>query len=181
MHIIHDIFLQQQFLVIILYQQIINEQDRLLFTLSTTKLSNTGGRPTQSGPSYYQQTNNLNPDDGLNSTTMFILIMNMNLKQIHIIMVNHNHPKINRGLTYSTNGQTYSQPPPSQKRRVQIIDHSRHTPSTVTNGYTSIGIVEILIKHIYILNKIIHRMQIDLILIALHRININLNPNLDNL
>jgi hypothetical protein len=96
-----------------------------------------GGRTTQSIPPYYQQSNNINPDDGLNSTTNVHPNYEYESQTNSYNYGQSNHPKVNRGLTYATNNQTYSQPPPSQKRRVQIIDHSRHTPSTVTNGYTS--------------------------------------------
>ena len=44
---------------------------------------------------------------------------------------------VNRGSTYATNAQQQHPPPPAanQKRRVQIVDHSRQTPSTVHNDY----------------------------------------------
>lgn len=48
---------------------------------------------------------------------------------------------VHRGLTYATNNQHNHHPPPpagtNQKRRVQIVDHTRHTPSTVHNDYAS--------------------------------------------
>ena len=46
------------------------------------------------------------------------------------------HPIGNRGLTYATNPP---QPAPhsDHKRRVKIIDHNRHTPSTTTNDYAT--------------------------------------------
>jgi len=76
-------------------------------------------RPTQSGPSYYEQTNN--QYESYNNRP------------------NYGQPNpqvINRGLTYSVNGQSHPAPR-GQKRRVQIIDHNRQTPSTAGNGFIS--------------------------------------------
>jgi hypothetical protein len=98
-----------------------------------------GGRSTQTyhQQSYNQYGNNLNPDDGLNLT---ISLHPRNEHESHTNTYNYNqsnHHTINRGLTYATNGQNNSHPPPPQKRRVQIVDHNRHTPSTVANDYAS--------------------------------------------
>lgn len=90
-------------------------------------------RVTQSGPPYYQQTNN--EYESYNNNNM----PNYNRSQ---------NQKVNRGLTYATNGQNYQSHPPGQnnqphlappgkKRRVQIIDQNRQTPSTVGNGFIS--------------------------------------------
>ena len=125
-------------------------------SLQQQNYQTTGGRSTQSIPHYYQQSNNINPDDGLNSATNVHPNYEYESQTNSYNYGQSNHPKVNRGLTYATNNQTHSQAPPpsqkpyatnnqtysqaplsSQKRRVQIIDHNRHTPSTVTNGYTS--------------------------------------------
>ncbi|CAF4621421.1 unnamed protein product [Rotaria sp. Silwood1] len=91
----------------------------------------------QSGPPYYQQTNNLygnhnNPEDGLNLT----ISLHPNTEhEFYNDNTNYGPSKtqmVNRGLTYATNTQN-NHPPVNQKRRVQIIDLNRQTPSTVIN------------------------------------------------
>ncbi len=113
------------------------------YPLSTNHQTPGGGLP-QSGPPSYQQTNNqygnnTNSNNGLN------VPMNYhpnNEYESYNNMPNYNQSQqqpANRGLTYSTNGQNNPPvpPPPGQKRRVKIIDHNRHTPSTVVTDYPS--------------------------------------------
>lgn len=94
-------------------------------------------RISQSGPPYYQQSNeqygNNNNDDGFDSNNDYESYNNNNNN-----MSNYNRSQQtmgNRGLTYATNGQ--HNPPQGQRRRVQIIDQNRQTPSTVNNGHIS--------------------------------------------
>ncbi|UJR36938.1 hypothetical protein I4U23_029649 [Adineta vaga] len=49
---------------------------------------------------------------------------------------NHNQ-NVNREITYSTAVQNNHSSPSTQKRRVQIIDHNRRTPSRAINDHTS--------------------------------------------
>jgi hypothetical protein len=84
-----------------------------------------GERPTQSGPSYYQQTNNQYGNNNIHSDNEYKSYKKSNYDQSQ-------HQKVNRGLTYATNGQN-NPPPPGQNRRVQIIDHNNHNP---TNGHS---------------------------------------------
>ncbi len=102
-----------------------------------------GVRATQSGPPYHQQQNNPyrnnpKPDDGLNLTIS--VHPNNEYEPYNNHMPNYGpsqQPISNRGLTYSTPAQSNHPPPPplDQKRRVKIIDHNRHTPSTMQNDY----------------------------------------------
>lgn len=70
-------------------------------------------------PPYYEQTNN--QYESYNNIPNY----------------GQSHPQtINRGMTYSVNGQRHPAPP-GQKRRVKIIDHSRQTLSTAGTGFLS--------------------------------------------
>ncbi|CAF2970611.1 unnamed protein product [Rotaria sp. Silwood2] len=96
-----------------------------------------GDHSAQSGPPYHQKPNSLygvhtNSEDGLNLT---ISVHPNNEYESYNDTTNHGQSKtqmVNRGLTYATNNQN-NHPPINQKRRVQIIDHNRQTPSTVIN------------------------------------------------
>ncbi|CAF4385683.1 unnamed protein product, partial [Adineta steineri] len=46
-----------------------------------------------------------------------------------------NHKIVNREITYPTNIQNNLPRPSTQKRRVQVVDYSRQTPSTSINEY----------------------------------------------
>jgi hypothetical protein len=106
---------------------------------STTNRRNYGvlGSYPPPGASYYQQPNNQygnnpKPDDGLNLT------ISVHPGNEYNDMVNYGpsqHQMSNRGLTYATKGQKKLPPPPDHKRRVKIIDHNHHTPTTMASDY----------------------------------------------
>lgn len=103
------------------------------YALTTNYPSSQGGVPSQSGPPYSEQTahHHGNPSNNQHDSH------HQNKPRQH---QSQNQPT-NRGLTYATNA-SHNPPPPqqsqfNQKRRVQIIDHNRQTPSTSRTDYAS--------------------------------------------
>ena len=112
-----------------------------------------GDNLNQSMPSYYQPSNDSygnssNPNDGLNLTISLHPNNNHEMNnQSYPARSDYNPPRnnqlINRSFTYAANNQNNhppALPPPpapatNPKRRVQIIDHNRQTPSTTINDY----------------------------------------------
>ena len=100
-----------------------------------------GDRSVLSGPPYYQpgnnqRNNNNHSDDSLNLTISVHPNSEYDTDNDLSKYSQLKHETMNRGLTYATNNQN-NRYPPAQKRRVQIVDHHRQTPSTVVNDIIS--------------------------------------------
>lgn len=95
-----------------------------------------GGAEAQSGPAYAEQNDEQYKTPRNNQHESY----HNNKPHQH----QSQQQPANRGLTYATNASHHHPPPPPQpssqfnkKRRVQIVDHNRQTPSTSHNDYAS--------------------------------------------
>lgn len=103
---------------------------------------NPGDSLNQTVPSYYQSSTDPYAHPSANSNDGLNLTISLHPNNEYDMNPQNFPPKSNhvgnRGMTYATNNdQNHYQPPPpaNQKRRVQIVDHNRQTPSTTVNDY----------------------------------------------